>query len=86
MGHLTIDVQQRPRRSHVADFSICVDSRWKNRWRRQRPDAEMIEMCDNWLPVDRDEPAVFVDNATAIKVYKKYGFEIEGTIKKLRIA
>lgn len=31
VGHLTIDVQQRPRRSHVADFGICVDSRWKNR-------------------------------------------------------
>lgn len=26
VGHLTIDVQQRPRRSHVADFGICVDS------------------------------------------------------------
>ena len=25
---------------------------------------------------------VFVDNAPAIKVYKKYGFEIEGTGKK----
>ncbi len=31
VGHLTIDVQQRPRRSHVADFGICVDSHWKNR-------------------------------------------------------
>ena len=61
VGHLTIDVQQRPRRSHVADFGICVD---------------------NWLRVDRIELTVFVDNAPAIKVYKKFGFKIEGTGKK----
>ena len=82
VGHLTIDVQQRPRRSHVADFGICVDSRWKNRGVASALMREMIEMCDNWLRVDRIELTVFVDNAPAIKVYKKYGFEIEGTGKK----
>lgn len=49
VGHLTIDVQQRPRRSHVADFGICVDSRWKNRGVASALMREMIEMCDNWL-------------------------------------
>lgn len=43
---------------------------------------EMIEMCDNWLWVDCIELIVFVDNVLVIKVYKKYGFEIEGTGKK----
>lgn len=81
VGHLTIDVQQRPRRSHVADFGICVDSRWKNRGVASALMREMIEMCDNWLRVDRIELTVFVDNAPAIKVYKKFGFEIEGTGK-----
>ena len=75
-------LQQRPRRSHVADFGICVDSRWKNRGVASALMREMIEMCDNWLRVDRIELTVFVDNAPAIKVYKKYGFEIEGTGKK----
>lgn len=39
-------------------------------------------MCDNWLRVDRIELIVFVDNVSVIKVYKKYGFEIEGIGKK----
>lgn len=69
VGHLTIDVQQHPRRSHVADFGICVDSRWKNRGVASALMREMIEMCDNWLRVDRIELTVFVDNAPAIKVY-----------------
>ena len=80
--HPSEQMQQRPRRSHVADFGICVDSRWKNRGVASALMREMIEMCDNWLRVDRIELTVFVDNAPAIKVYKKYGFEIEGTGKK----
>jgi putative acetyltransferase len=31
VGHLSIAVVQRPRRSHVADFGVSVDSRWHNR-------------------------------------------------------
>ncbi len=81
VGHLTIDVQQRPRRSHVADFGICVDSRWKNRGVASALMREMIEMCDNWLRVDRIELTVFVDNAPAIKVYKNLALRLKGLAK-----
>ena len=43
---------------------------------------EMIDLCDNWLRVDRIELTVFADNEPAIAVYKKHGFEIEGTGKR----
>ncbi|XPE51479.1 GNAT family N-acetyltransferase [Shigella flexneri] len=79
MGHLTIWCNS----AHAAVMLpnlVCVDSRWKNRSIASALMREMIEMCDNWLRVDRIELTVFVDN-TAIKVYKKYGFEIEGTGK-----
>ncbi|XNM79695.1 N-acetyltransferase [Escherichia coli] len=62
-------------------FWYLCDSRWKNRGVASALMREMIEMCDNWLRVDRIELTVFVDTS-AIKVYKKYGFEIEGTGKK----
>lgn len=82
VGHLSIQVTQRPRRSHVADFGICVDARWHNRGIASALIRTMIDMCDNWLRVDRIELTVFVDNEPAVAVYKKYGFEIEGTGKK----
>lgn len=82
VGHLTIDVAQRPRRSHVADFGITVDSGWHNRGVASALIRTMIDMCDNWLRVDRIELTVFVDNEPAIAVYRKHGFEIEGTGKK----
>lgn len=82
VGHLTIDVAQHPRRSHVADFGITVDSGWHNRGVASALIRTMIDMCDNWLRVDRIELTVFVDNEPAIAVYRKHGFEIEGTGKK----
>ncbi len=39
VGHLTIDVQQRPRRSHVADFWYLCRLPLEEPRRRQRPDA-----------------------------------------------
>ncbi len=81
VGHLTIDVQQRPRRSHVADFGICVDSHWKNRGVASALMREMIEMCDNRLRVDRIELTVFVDNAPAIKVYKNTALKLKGLVR-----
>lgn len=39
VGHLTIDVQQRPRRSHVADFWYLCRLSLEEPRRRQRPDA-----------------------------------------------
>ncbi|WP_336219938.1 N-acetyltransferase [Citrobacter amalonaticus] len=82
VGHLSIAVVQRPRRSHVADFGICVDAQWQNRGVASALMHTMIDMCDNWLRVERIELTVFADNAPAVAVYKKYGFEIEGTGKK----
>lgn len=81
VGHLSIEVPQRPRRSHVADFGICVGSQWHNSGVASALMRTMIDMCENWMRVDRIELTVFVDNAPAIAVYKKHGFEIEGTGK-----
>jgi putative acetyltransferase len=36
---------------------------------------------DNWLNVTRLELTVYTDNAPAIALYRKFGFEIEGTHK-----
>jgi putative acetyltransferase len=46
---------------------------------------EMINLCDNWLRIERIELTVFVDNASAIALYRKYGFVVEGTGKKFAL-
>ena len=73
-------VERLPRRMrHRGSIGISV---LKAHWGRGIGSAlmrEMIDLCDNWLRVERIELTVFADNAPAIAVYKKYGFEIEGT-------
>ena len=41
--------------------------------------AAMCDYADRWAGVLRLELTVFVDNAPAIALYRKFGFEIEGT-------
>ena len=42
---------------------------------------EMVNLCDNWLRIERIELTVFVNNPAAVALYQKFGFEIEGTGK-----
>lgn len=38
-----------------------------------------IDLAEKWLGLTRMELEVFVDNEPAIHLYKKFGFEVEGT-------
>jgi L-phenylalanine/L-methionine N-acetyltransferase len=38
-----------------------------------------LDLADNWLNLTRIELRVYVDNAPAIALYEKFGFEVEGT-------
>jgi L-phenylalanine/L-methionine N-acetyltransferase len=42
---------------------------------------EIVEAADNWLAIGRIELTVFADNAPAIRLYEKFGFESEGIRK-----
>ncbi|NNM31356.1 MAG: GNAT family N-acetyltransferase, partial [Akkermansiaceae bacterium] len=44
--------------------------------------AAAIDLADNWLRIVRLELTVFTDNEPAIALYRKWGFEIEGTHRK----
>ena len=67
------------RRRHVMYLGISV-APWAQR--RGVGSALMAAMCnhaDRWAGVLRLELTVFVDNAPAIALYRKFGFEVEGT-------
>lgn len=80
-GHLVLDIEQNPRRSHVATFGLSVCGQQRNRGVASALLKAMVDLCDNWLRIDRTELTVFVDNESAVAVYRKFGFEIEGTGK-----
>ncbi|MEA1063065.1 GNAT family N-acetyltransferase [Apirhabdus apintestini] len=78
-GHLHLQVEQNPRRSHVASFGISVDPHWQGQGVASTLLQSAIDLCDNWLRVERLELSVYVDNAPALALYQKYDFAIEGT-------
>lgn len=80
-GHLGLVVEQNPRRSHVATFGIAVSAEFQGRGVASTLLKEMISLCDDWLRIDRIELSVFVDNAPAVALYRKFGFAVEGTAK-----
>ena len=41
-----------------------------------------VDLADNWLNLLRLELGVYTDNEPAIRLYKKVGFVVEGTLLK----
>ena len=39
-----------------------------------------VDLADQWLNLQRLELEVYVDNEPAVRLYRKFGFEIEGTL------
>jgi len=42
---------------------------------------EVVGIADGWLNITRLELTVYADNARAMALYRKFGFEVEGTHK-----
>ncbi len=82
VGEMYLEVNDRARRRHVATFGMCVDCHYRGRGIASALMQEMINLCDNWLNVERIELTVFADNETAIRLYQRFGFETEGLAKK----
>jgi len=43
--------------------------------------SAIIDLANNWLAIKRIEIQVFTDNTSAIDLYKRHGFDIEGTAR-----
>lgn len=72
----------RPRRAHVGTFGMAVHDDWKGKGIGNALMKAIIEMADNWLNLKRLELEVYTDNTPAIKLYEKFGFQVEGTLRK----
>jgi putative acetyltransferase len=71
--------QQKGRRRHAGGVGMCVHDDFHRRGIGAALMAALIDVADNWLDLKRLELTVYVDNAPAIALYRKFGFEVEGT-------
>ena len=41
-----------------------------------------MDLADNWLGLTRIALSVYTDNTAGVALYKKFGFEVEGTHRR----
>jgi putative acetyltransferase len=82
VGHLGLETFTRPRRRHAGYIGMAVRDDWQGRGVGTALMEAVLDLADNWLNLTRVELAVYVDNAAGVALYKKFGFEIEGTYRR----
>jgi L-phenylalanine/L-methionine N-acetyltransferase len=82
VGQLTLSVYTNPRTRHSGHFGIAVRDDWQGRGVGTALMEACLDLAGNGLNLSRLDLRVYVDNAPAIALYKKFGFEIEGTHKR----
>jgi putative acetyltransferase len=83
VGSLGLAVQERsPRRAHVGTIGMAVHDQWQSRGIGTALLKAALELADRWLNLRRLELTAFVDNEAALRLYKKFGFEVEGLLRR----
>lgn len=66
------------RRAHAAQLGMGVHDAFCGRGVGTALLGALVEAADAWLDIRRIELSVFADNARAIRLYERFGFEPEG--------
>lgn len=83
VGMLTMHTfPNRSRRRHVGAIDIVVHAEWHGKGVGKALMSAGIELADNWLNLRRLELEVYTDNAAGIRLYERFGFELEGTLRQ----
>ena len=69
------------RRRHAMGIGMSVRDDWQGRGIGSALMEALIDRADNWMNVLRLELTVYVDNAPAIALYTRFGFENEGRMR-----
>jgi len=81
VGQIALQPSKAPRRAHAALIGIGVHDDWQGKGIGTALFAALIDLADNWLGLKRLELTVYTDNAPAIALYRKFGFEVEATLR-----
>ena len=69
------------RRRHVMSLGIHVSPAAQGQGVGSALMAALCDYADRWAGMLRIELLVYTDNARAIALYRKFGFEVEGTLR-----
>lgn len=79
VGWVNLGQDMKPRQAHSAGLGLGVHPDYWGIGVGTRLMHTILDLADNWLNLRRVELDVNVDNPAAVRLYRKLGFEIEGT-------
>jgi putative acetyltransferase len=71
-----------PRRRHAGRLGMMVRDDWQGQGVGTALMEAAMDLADNWLNLKRLELTVYTDNAPALRLYEKFGFVTEGTLRQ----
>jgi putative acetyltransferase len=72
----------RGRTAHAAHIGMMVHPDFHNQGVGSALIEAAINLAEKWLNLIRLDLQVYTDNAAAIHLYEKFGFQIEGTLRR----
>jgi len=81
VGSLGLSVPSNPRRRHVGQIGMAVHDDWQGKGVGSALMRAALDLADNWLNLRRIELEVYTDNNAGIALYRKFGFDVEGTLR-----
>lgn len=81
VGMAGLHPEANPRRAHAASIGMAVHDAYAGRGAGSALLAALIDQADRWLNIRRLELNVYTDNARAIALYERFGFEREGVLR-----
>jgi L-phenylalanine/L-methionine N-acetyltransferase len=82
VGNIGLHPTKRERRAHVGQIGMMVHDDYQGQGIGSKLLATAIELGERWLNYRRIELEVYTDNEPAIRLYQKFGFVIEGTMRQ----
>jgi putative acetyltransferase len=83
IGHLKIRTfPNSPRRKHIGSIGMSVHDEWQGKGIGTALMQAAVDFADKWLNLTRLDLSVCTDNEPALRLYKKFGFEIEGRMRR----
>lgn len=80
VGYLGLHVGEG-RQAHTARLGMMVHTSFQGRGVGSALMQAAVNLAENWLNISRIQLEVYPDNAAGLALYKKFGFEIEGTLR-----